>query len=383
MSAGDAYIDALGRSARAATRGAPASVRARLDSQWARGTGERRRSFERRWRATATWMWTKEGAARETRDALLAELEEHAGEWFARDDEAWRRTVFLAGAAGPPVAQAGGTGRAVREAWVRGLGGEAVLERTLARFAEHKGQAPSAVSAGRIETLAAMDEGAWRALERGPAWARGAAVRGLAPRTIAKGPRAWMGALARAALRQLVGRERCASAPGDQQVAQALAHWRWTQVRPPLGVVALCARHKPMRTESAWGGAVRLEASPATVREWIAHCGRAGASAEIRGAVEREGRHIEGEVRALAARWHAHGAAKPERAGAVHARLVAHAEGDHMVWEIPIDGGPARDAALALAAARGTRWPGEDAAMTIRIRADGSEAAKLAEGEAQ
>ena len=372
------YIATLKRWAREATRAAGTSVRARLAGEWARNEEGRRHAFERRWRRTAVWMWTKEGAARETRRALIAALEEGTAQWLTQENEAWGRTVFLAGVGNAPITQAGTAAHAVCEAWVEALGGEAALEGVLARFAAHKGVAPAVPSAGRIETLAKMDERGWRALERGPAWARAAAVRRLEPEIIAKGPRAWVEALARSALTALVGRERRGAAPGGACLERALAHWRWAEACPPLGMVALCAHHKPLRTDSAWGGAVRLEAHPRHVRECIALRGRAGASATLRGEVECEQDAIDGEVQALAERWRSRSARREAGRVRCAGRLVHDAESDQMAWEVGLDNPDARDAAEELAAASGLHRAGDDAAWVIRVPASRDGAVTLA-----
>ena len=370
------YAGVLERAGMATTMNIPASTRARLASRWQRRAQARAKEFERGWRRTGVWIWGGEGGPHAAHQRLSEALEEYAAQRYQRDMEGWRRTLFLEGLADNAVTVDAREGaRAVRAAWEEALGGEDVVRRTLARYATHKGKAPGVPSAGRIETLATMDETVWRTLEQGAEWARRGALARLTPETIARGPLAWAGALARNALAELLGKQTQEGEIEEAALKKALEGWRWAQTTPPLGVAALLSGEPALRSQSAWAGAVRLEANPKEVRTQIGRLGRAKAAQALRRKVEREAVAVREEVAGLARQWRCRGGARDDanthagEADPLDMALVEEHGWDEMAWEIGLAHPLARDAASEVAAAWGMRRT-EEEDYVLQIRAD-------------
>ena len=239
-----------------------ASARARLERQ-----------LERRWAELGPQM-------RAT--ALDTLVDADWGPWtsadtrFAREDVPRSRAadqleerVREGGASARTVAQARARwARRAREdvqAWTATTADEATWERARAALEGLASQMPGGLALARWALIAQGGEALTRAIEAATPWVAVEACRHLAPDALRRTPERWMIEVVRHYAREM-GR----SAPlEDANIERALAHWRWSRVRPPLRMLALRAGvEAPICDDGDWGRALveEVEADEAGAR---------------------------------------------------------------------------------------------------------------------
>ena len=137
----------------------------------------------------------------------------------------------------------------------------------------------------RVDVLRQVKHEQWRAMHAWPHWVRALGIAHAGPSALGAS-KAHAG---RDALEQIA--HACGITGVDAAIAEAsLAAWPFDRAVPPVLAIALCAREglAPIRSESAWGGALRAERTRLVLREAGSRAGLARAARALRPSLEEE-----------------------------------------------------------------------------------------------
>ena len=146
------------------------------------------------------------------------------------------------------------------------------------------------IEGAHVERARALDARAWRALEAAPAW--------VGARVLARDPgRAGEGDWGDWALEEVMRAHghRTGPVPGAQAVRDALAHWQWSGVEPPLAIVrALALEGECLEGAAEWGAACEMNEA------WTRRAGWTGTARRVRARGAKIGADIEAGIARLA-----------------------------------------------------------------------------------
>ena len=152
------------------------------------------------------------------------------------------------------------------ERWTEAIARADAWERTREALEPLAIHLPGGLALARWAALTRRGERLARALEERAPWLAGEAARHLDEKALAGDEDTWLCATVRGHARR-VGRT---DAISDASARDALAAWRWPNVRPPLGIVAAGAGIlAPIRRDGGWANAAEADAHESNGAGWV------------------------------------------------------------------------------------------------------------------